>query len=137
VLQYPLHSGVQSWVRDLNFFYRETPALFEQDFNQEGFEWVDCNDADSSVLSFLRKDRSGGVVLVICNFTPIVRTHYRVGVPRGGIWRERLNSDAHSYGGSGLGNAGQVQADAHSTHGRPHSLTLTLPPLGVLFLSPQ
>ncbi len=71
VLQYPLHSGLQRWVRDLNFFYRATPALFEQDFSAEGFEWVDCNDADSSVLSFLRKDRSNGtVVLVICNFTP-------------------------------------------------------------------
>jgi 1,4-alpha-glucan branching enzyme len=138
VLQYPLHAGVQRWVRDLNFFYRETPALFEQDFTQEGFEWVDCNDADSSVLSFLRKDRTRGtVVLVICNFTPIVRSNYRVGVPRGGIWRERLNSDAAVYGGSGQGNAGVVQADDHSTHGRPYSLTLILPPLGVLLLSPQ
>jgi 1,4-alpha-glucan branching enzyme len=99
---------------------------------------VDCNDADSSVLSFLRKDRTRGtVVLVICNFTPVVRSHYRVGVPRGGTWRECLNSDATVYGGSGQGNAGLVQADAHSTHGRPHSLTLILPPLGVLFLSPQ
>jgi 1,4-alpha-glucan branching enzyme len=138
VLQYPLHSGVQRWVRDLNFFYRETPALFEQDFTEEGFEWVDCNDADSSVLSFLRKDRTRGtVVLVICNFTPIVRSNYRVGVPRGGTWRECLNSDAAVYGGSGQGNAGAVNADDHSTHGRAHSLTLTLPPLGVLFLSPQ
>jgi 1,4-alpha-glucan branching enzyme len=138
VLQYPLHAGVQRWVRDLNFFYRATPALYEQDFTQEGFEWVDCNDADSSVLSFLRKDRSQGtVVLVICNFTPIVRSNYRVGVPRGGLWRECLNSDAGVYGGSGQGNAGAVQAEDHSTHGRPHSLTLTLPPLGVLFLSPQ
>ena len=133
VLQYPLHAGVQRWVRDLNFLYRETPALFEQDFAPEGFEWVDCNDADSSVLSFLRKDRTRGtVILVICNFTPVVRSHYRVGVPRGGTWRERLNSDATVYGGSGQGNAGVVQADDHSTHGRPHSLTLTLPPLGVL-----
>jgi 1,4-alpha-glucan branching enzyme len=138
VLQYPLHSGAQRWVRDLNFFYRETPALFEQDFTQEGFEWVDCNDADSSVLSFLRKERTRGtVVLVICNFTPTVRSNYRVGVPRGGTWRECLNSDATVYGGSGQGNAGAVNADAHSTHGRPHSLTLTLPPLSVLFLSPQ
>ena len=125
-------------VRDLNHFYRECPALFEQDFTQEGFEWVDCNDADSSVLSFLRKDRTRGtVVMVICNFTPVVRSHYRVGVPRGGVWRERLNSDAAFYGGSGQGNQGEVVADDLSTHGRPHSLTLTLPPLGVLFLSPQ
>ena len=138
VLQYPLHAGVQNWVRDLNRFYREAPALFEQDFTQEGFEWVDCNDADSSVLSFLRKDRTRGtVVIIICNFTPIVRSNYRVGVPRGGVWRECLNSDATYYGGSGQGNQGEVVADDLSTHGRPHSLTLTLPPLGVLFLSPQ
>jgi 1,4-alpha-glucan branching enzyme len=138
VLQYPLHAGVQRWVRDLNRFYRDTPALYEQDFTEAGFEWVDCNDADSSVLSFLRKDRSRGtVVLIICNFTPVVRSHYRVGVPRGGPWRECLNSDATDYGGSGQGNQGAVLADDHSTHGRPHSLTLTLPPLGVLFLSPQ
>jgi 1,4-alpha-glucan branching enzyme len=138
VLQYPLHAGVQRWVRDLNHFYRATPALYEQDFAQDGFEWVDCNDADSSVLSFLRKDHSRGtVLLVICNFTPVLRSNYRVGVPRGGTWRECLNSDARDYGGSGQGNQGAVVADDHSTHGRPHSLTLTLPPLGVLFLSPQ
>jgi 1,4-alpha-glucan branching enzyme len=138
VLQYPLHSGVQRWVRDLNRYYRETPALFEQDFSQDGFEWVDCNDADSSVLSFLRKDLTRGtMVLVICNFTPIGRQNYRVGVPRGGAWRECLNSDAADYGGSGQGNQGAVLADDLSTHGRAHSLTLTLPPLGVLFLSPQ
>ncbi len=138
VLQFPLHAGAQRWVRDLNRYYRETPALFEQDFRQEGFEWVDCNDADSSVLSFLRRDRTHGtVVLVICNFTPVLRSHYRVGVPRGGPWRECLNSDSADYGGSGQGNLGEVLADDSSTHGRPHSLTLTLPPLGVLFLSPQ
>ena len=138
VLQYPLHAGVQRWVRDLNRYYRDTPALYEQDFTADGFEWVDCNDADSSVLSFLRKDLTRGtVVLVICNFTPVVRSHYRVGVPRGGAWRECLNSDAADYGGSGQGNQGAVMADDHSTHGRSHSLTLTLPPLGVLFLSPQ
>jgi 1,4-alpha-glucan branching enzyme len=138
VLQYPLHAGVQRWVRDLNRLYRETPALYQADFNQEGFEWVDCNDADSSVLSFLRLDRTRAtMVLVICNFTPIVRGNYRVGVPQGGPWRERLNSDAADYGGSGQGNQGVVVADEHRTHGRPYSLTLTLPPLGVLFLSPQ
>ncbi|MEJ0005872.1 MAG: alpha amylase C-terminal domain-containing protein [Steroidobacteraceae bacterium] len=99
---------------------------------------MDCNDADSSVLSFLRKDRTRGtIVLVICNFTPVGRSNYRVGVPRGGPWRECLNSDAAEYGGSGQGNQGAVMADDRSTHGRPHSLTLTLPPLGVLFLSPQ
>jgi len=137
VLRYPLHAGAQRWLRDLNRLYRATPALYQQDFNQEGFEWVDCNDADSSVLSFLRWDRAQGCVLVICNFTPVVRNQYRVGVPRGGPWRELLNSDALDYGGSGQGNRGLVVAEAHSTHGRPSSLTLTLPPLGVLFLAPQ
>ena len=138
VLQYPLHAGAQRWVRDLNRFYRDTPALFTQDFTQDGFEWVDCNDADSSVLSFVRKDRApGSVVLVICNFTPVMRAAYRVGVPRGGPWRECLNSDAVDYGGSGQGNHGMVVAQERAAHGRPFSLTLTLPPLAVLFLTPQ
>jgi 1,4-alpha-glucan branching enzyme len=110
VLQYPLHSGVQNWVRDLNRFYRATPALYEADFSLDGFEWVDCNDNESSVLSFLRKGpASNDVVLVVCNFTPVARQNYRVGVPRGGMWRECLNSDAGFYGGSGQGNLGAVE----------------------------
>jgi 1,4-alpha-glucan branching enzyme len=138
VLQYPLHSGVQSWVRDLNRFYRETPALYEVDFSADGFEWIDCNDTESSVIAFLRKDRTRGtVVLVICNFTPIVRENYRVGVPRGGMWRERLNSDAQHYGGSGQGNLGAVEAAPLPAHGRFHSLNLRLPPLAALFLQPE
>ena len=138
VLQYPLHAGVQSWVRDLNRFYRETPALYEVDFSADGFEWIDCNDTESSVIAFLRKDRTRGtVVLVICNFTPIVRENYRVGVPRGGMWRERLNSDAQHYGGSGQGNLGAVEAAPLPAHGRFHSLNLRLPPLAALFLQPE
>jgi len=137
VLQYPLHAGMQRWVRDLNRLYRDTPALYELDFSPEGFEWVDCNDSESSVITFLRKDRSrGGVVLVVCNFTPLVRENYRVGVPRGGVWHERLNSDAPVYGGSGQGNLGAVEAAPLASHGHYHSLTLRLPPLGVLFLLP-
>jgi 1,4-alpha-glucan branching enzyme len=138
VLQYPLHAGAQSWVRDLNRFYRETPALYEVDFSADGFEWIDCNDTESSVIAFLRKDRTRGtVVLVICNFTPIVRENYRVGVPRGGMWRERLNSDAQHYGGSGQGNLGAVEAAPLPAHGRFHSLNLRLPPLAALFLQPE
>ncbi|HTV49829.1 MAG TPA: 1,4-alpha-glucan branching protein GlgB [Steroidobacteraceae bacterium] len=138
VLQYPLHKGAQSWVRDLNRFYRDTPALYELDFSPEGFEWIDCNDAEASVIAFLRKPRSGArPVLVVCNFTPVVRENYRVGVPRGGIWRERLNSDARLYGGSGQGNLGQVEASPLASHGRMHSLNLLLPPLGALFLTPE
>ncbi len=138
VLQYPLHAGVQRWVRDLNRFYRATPALYELDFSAEGFEWIDCNDSESSVLTFIRKGRaSGDVVLVVCNFTPVPRTNYRIGVPRGGIWRECLNSDAGYYGGSGQGNLGAVEASPLPAHGRFHSLSLTLPPLGALFLKPE
>jgi 1,4-alpha-glucan branching enzyme len=137
VLEYPLHAGMQRWVRDLNRFYRETPALYEIDFSPDGFEWVDCNDSEASVIAFLRKDRTRGtVVLVICNFTPVVRENYRVGVPFGGIWRERLNSDAQHYGGSGQGNLGAVESAPLPAHGRFHSLNLRLPPLATLFLQP-
>jgi 1,4-alpha-glucan branching enzyme len=137
VLQYPLHSGLQRWVRDLNRLYRATPALYQRDFTPDGFEWIDCNDNESSVLSFLRKGASSdAVVLVVCNFTPIPRDNYRVGVPRGGIWRECLNSDAPIYGGSGQGNLGAVEASPLPTHGRFHSLSLKLPPLTALFFKP-
>ncbi|HTW39162.1 MAG TPA: 1,4-alpha-glucan branching protein GlgB [Steroidobacteraceae bacterium] len=138
VLGYPLHSGVQGWVRDLNRFYRETPALYELDFSPDGFEWIDANDWESSVIAFLRKPRGGRrPVLVVCNFTPLVRDNYRVGVPQGGFWRERLNSDAQVYGGSGQGNLGGVEAAPLPSHGRFHSLSLRLPPLGVVFLQPD
>jgi 1,4-alpha-glucan branching enzyme len=135
VLQYPLHAGLQNWVRDLNRFYRGEGAMFERDFSPEGFEWIDANDPEA--ISFLRKgEHAGDVVLVICNFTPLVRDNYRVGVPRGGYWRECLNSDSTQYGGSGQGNLGGVEAAPLPHHGRFHSLTLKLPPLGVLFLKP-
>jgi len=137
VLQYPGHAGVHSWVRDLNNFYRNTPALFSRDFNNDGFEWVDANDTQASTLSFLRKSGDGQWVLVVCNFTPIIRENYQVGVPRGGLWLERLNSDAPYYGGSGVGNFGGVHAAPLPAHGRYHSLSLRLPPLGVVFLTPE
>jgi 1,4-alpha-glucan branching enzyme len=133
LLQFPSHAGIKEWVHDLNRAYRGEPALCEQDCRQEGFEWIDCNDAESSTLSFLRKNQSGDdIILVLCNFTPVPRFHYQVGVPRGGHWRELLNSDAQDYGGSGLGNLGGVEAQANSTHGRPFSLKVTLPPLAVV-----
>jgi len=139
VLEYPFHSGLKNWVADLNRVYREQPALHELDFDPAGFEWVDANDADNSVISFLRKAQSSSsVVLVICNFTPVPRENYLVGIPRGGYWEEILNSDATYYGGSGLGNAGGLQASAQPFHGRPHSLKVKLPPLAaVLFKSPE
>ncbi|MEP7242236.1 MAG: 1,4-alpha-glucan branching protein GlgB [Gammaproteobacteria bacterium] len=137
VLQYPLHSGAQNWLRDLNRFYRETPALYQKDFTPDGFEWVDCNDAEGSTISFLRKGKTpNDVALIVCNFTPVPRDNYRVGVPRGGQWLERLNSDAQHYGGSGIGNFGSVESAPLPAHGRNHSLTLRLPPLAVLFLTP-
>ncbi|HKD55574.1 MAG TPA: alpha amylase C-terminal domain-containing protein, partial [Steroidobacteraceae bacterium] len=137
VLQYPLHAGVQRWVRDLNTFYRTTPALYQLDFTESGFEWVDCDDSDASVITFLRMDLSGSPLLVACNFTPVARAEYRIGVPRGGRWRELLNSDAVDYGGSGQGNLGAVQTSSVSAHGRPHSLNLRLPPLSVVVLTPD
>jgi 1,4-alpha-glucan branching enzyme len=137
VLQYPLHDGVKHWLRDLNHFYRETLALYQIDFSADGFEWIDCNDTESSTLSFLRKGKApDDMVLVVCNFTPVPRDNFIVGVPRGGQWRERLNSDAQDYGGSGTGNLGMVEAAPLPAHGRLHSLTLRLPPLATLFLTP-
>ena len=137
VLQYPLHSGVKQWVRDLNQVYRGLSALYTQDFSTEGFEWVDCNDAQSSTIAYLRKGSNGEMALVVCNFTPVPRDNYQLGVPRGGRWRERLNSDAKEYGGSGIGNMGAIEASPLPAHGRYHSLNLRLPPLAVLVLVPD
>jgi 1,4-alpha-glucan branching enzyme len=134
VLQYPEHSGLRNWVGDLNRVYRTEPALHEVDFEQAGFEWIDCHDAESSVIAFLRKSRKGETVVVACNFTPLPRENYVLGVPGGGFWRELLNSDAPLYGGSGTGNYGGVEAAPVPAHGRMHSITITLPPLGVMFL---
>ena len=134
LLQYPLHAGLQRWVRDVNRLYRSEPALHEMDCDPAGFEWIDCGDADSSVVSLIRKGKStSAIILVICNFTPVPRTNYRLGAPRGGFWQEVLNSNAGEYGGSGAGNFGGVEAAPVALHGRPYSLTLTLPPLSVLF----
>jgi len=135
LLDDPTHAGLQHWVQDLNRLYRSEPALYQLDFDPAGFEWIDCNDSQNSVLSLIRKGRSATDTLVIvCNFTPVSRGTYRVGVPNGGFWRELLNSDAEEYGGSGVGNMGGVEASSTGFHGRPHSLDLTLPPLGAIFL---
>jgi 1,4-alpha-glucan branching enzyme len=136
LVDYPLHSGVQQWIRDLNRLYRSEPALHELDCEPAGFEWIDCGDAESSVVSLIRKGKStANLVLMVCNFTPVPRQEYRIGAPHGGFWREALNSDATEYGGSGMGNRGGVDADAWPQHGRPFSLPLTLPPLSALFLT--
>ena len=138
LLEYPFHAGVQRWLSDLNRFYRAEPALHELDCEPGGFEWIDCGDAENSVLSLIRKGKSTPtLVLSVCNFTPVPRAGYRIGAPRGGFWREALNSDAQIYGGSGMGNLGGVQAEATPLHGRPCSLTVTLPPLSVVFFTNQ
>lgn len=129
------HRGLQRWVADLNNLYREEPALYRGDFDPRGFSWIDCNDSAQSVISLMRKDpKSGETVLVVCNFTPVPRHSYRVGCPAGGFWREILNGDAIEYGGSGQGNIGGVEASAVPFHGLAHSLSLTAPPLAVVFL---
>jgi len=134
VTQYPVHSGVQKWIEQLNRVYREELALHEIENDPAGFEWVDCNDTASSVVSLLRKGKKPeDTILVVCNFTPVPREPYRIGVPFGGYWRELLNSDASEYAGSGMGNAGGMHAEEVSEHGRPYSLVLKLPPLGALF----
>jgi len=135
VLQYANHAGVQKWLRELNHVYRAERALHELDADPSGFEWIDCSDVEQSTISLLRKGKSPDE-LVVCafNFTPVPRHDYHVGVPRGGFWVELLNSDASDYFGSGMGNLGGVEAMDFATHGRPATLSLTLPPLGAIFL---
>ena len=137
VCAYEEHSGLQKWLRDLNAAYRSEPALHRRDFAREGFEWIVGNDSDNSVLTFLRWPGDGPPVLVACNFTPVVRENYRVGVPLAGAWRELLNSDGHAYGGSGVGNMGRVVAEERPWHGRPNSVGLTLPPLSMVMFVPE
>jgi 1,4-alpha-glucan branching enzyme len=136
--QDPAHARLQRWVEDLNQLYRREPGLYELDTHPAGFEWMDCNDTLLSVVSCLRRGRStGDLILSVCNFTPVPRLNYRVGAPRGGFWREVLNSDAPDYGGSGYGNLGGVETAPIPCHGRPFSLNLTLPPLAVVFFKSE
>ncbi|MEY2632407.1 MAG: hypothetical protein RIR00_1061 [Pseudomonadota bacterium] len=137
VLADPGHLGVLQAARDLNLLYRDCPALHELDFAPEGFQWVDCHDSEQSVLSWLRLDRAGNFVVVIVNFTPVPRHHYRLGVPRAGTYRECLNTDSAHYGGSNVGNNGGVEAVAGQWMGRPAMLEITLPPLACLILAPE
>jgi 1,4-alpha-glucan branching enzyme len=133
LLERPAHAGVRRLVQDLNRLYRHEPAMHELDHEPSGFEWVDCNDAEQSVISLLRRGRDASdVLLAVLNFTPVPRGQYRVGVPAAGEWREVLNTDAPLYGGSGQGNFGGLEAAPVSVHGRPWSLSLTLPPLAVV-----
>ncbi|HYD67707.1 1,4-alpha-glucan branching protein GlgB [Azospirillum sp.] len=135
LLEEPPHQGMRDLVRDLNRLYRDEPALHELDCDPAGFEWIEANDSENSVLAFLRKGRDPGhVFVVVCSFTPVPREDYRVGVPLPGDYVERLNTDAGVYGGGDVGNGGSVTAEDVPWHGRPYSLCLTLPPLGTLVM---
>ncbi|WP_051937878.1 1,4-alpha-glucan branching protein GlgB [Ghiorsea bivora] len=123
------HRGLQLMMRDLNHVYKNEPALYEVDFDGAGFQWIDCNDAAQSVLSFIRRDKNGGEVIVVMNLTPVPREHYRLGVPQAGHYQEIINTDAYTYGGSNLGNTGGVQSDAQPWMEQGHSIEVTLPPL--------
>jgi 1,4-alpha-glucan branching enzyme len=134
----PYHRGLQTLVRDLNRVYQGERALHQVDFEPAGFQWIDCDDADQSVVSFVRRAKdSDEFVLVVANFTPVPRLAYRVGAPRGSYYRELLNTDATVYGGSGLGNAGGAWAEPQPWQRQPCSLVLTLPPLTTLVLKPS
>jgi 1,4-alpha-glucan branching enzyme len=134
LLMFPSHKGLQLLVRDLNYLYRREPALHEYDTDPAGYDWIAANDAEASVYAFLRRARStGDLILIVLNATPMVRENYRIGVPRGGWWQEIFNSDSEHYWGSGVGNAGGVNADDVFMHDQPFSVDLTLPPLGALF----
>jgi 1,4-alpha-glucan branching enzyme len=137
LLQFEQHEGLLRWVTDINRVYKCEPAL-HLDSDPAGYEWIDGDDADNSVLSFIRRGtRPGEILLIVCNFTPVPRIQYRVGAPQGGHWKEILNSDGKEYWGSGMGNLGGVQADPIPAHGRDYSLSLTLPPLVISFFKPE
>jgi len=138
LLDYGAHKGMKRWVTDLNNLYKNEPALYEVDFSPEGFEWIDFRDWESCIVSFMRISKEAKEkVVVVFNFTPVSRAHYRLGVPESGMWKELLNSDALEYDGSGHGNFGGMYADTIPSHGKEFSLSLTLPPLSVSFFKKQ
>jgi 1,4-alpha-glucan branching enzyme len=135
LLAHAEHAGVQRLVRDLNLLYRASPALYSQDFSAHGFEWIDHQDARRSLLSFVRKGRGGEMMLVVCNFAPVVYEGLRLGVPVAGCWRERINTDSAHYGGSNVGTPlGSAASEPVASHGRAHSLLLRVPPLATVIL---
>ncbi len=137
LLQYKEHLGVQALVRDLNHVYRTRKELHESDCDGAGFAWIDCSDSEASVLSYIRRGADPNrFLVVVCNFTPVVRSNYRVGVPRSGTYREILNTDSAHYGGGNAGNAGAIAADGAPMHGHGQSLAMTLPPLATLIFEP-
>jgi 1,4-alpha-glucan branching enzyme len=137
LLDGPRHRGVVELVRDLNELYAHTPALHELDCEPAGFEWIDADNAELSLFSYIRRARDGSFVVVIVNFTPVVHHGFRVGVPAAARYREILNTDAARYGGSGVGSDDPVEVDEHPANGRAQSIALTIPPLAAVVLSPQ
>jgi len=138
LLNRELHKKLQKFVKDLNTLYRKESSLYLVDFRPAGFEWIDFHDVEKSIISFIRKGKDlRDLLIFVFNFTPIPRENYKVGVPFGGFYREVLNSDSQIYGGSNTGNMGGVFAENLPFHGRPFSLTLTLPPLGMVVLKPE
>ncbi len=138
LLDYDKHAGLKNYMRDLNRLYTSEKAMHEVDFSFDGFEWIDCNDSDHSVISFIRKSRASEDILVfICNFTPVVYDDYRIGVPFEVYYKELLNSDSESYGGSNIGNLGGVQADNIPQMQRPYSLKIRIPPLAMVVFKPE
>ncbi len=137
LLEHPRHAGIQKLVTDLNKMYRSETPLHELDFDQSGFEWIDCHNHQNSVLSWIRKNRAGEHLLTVCNFTPVVRRDFRVGVPGAAVYRETFNSDSRFYEGSNLGNPLPVTSEPVGFHNRPHSITITLPPLAVVVFKPD
>jgi 1,4-alpha-glucan branching enzyme len=132
----PFHAGVHRLMRDLNWLYRSTPALYQRDCEPEGFRWIDAANGSESVLSYMRWAADGeGLAVIVCNFTPVPRQNYRIGVPRPGYYRERVNTDALDYHGSGIGNFGAIEAEPTPMHGQPYSLRLWLPPLATLIFT--
>jgi 1,4-alpha-glucan branching enzyme len=137
LLEQPRHQQLKRWVRDLNTMMRGEPSLYELDSDPTGFEWIDCNDVSRSVVSFLRKSRGAEeMLLFVSNFTPVPHHNYRIGAPKGGFWKEIMNGDAPLYGGSGQGNMGGVEASPLPVHGRPWSLSITVPPLATVVFKP-
>lgn len=130
------NKGLHRWIKDLNRTYRSVKTLFDNDFNESGFRWIDANDSVNSILSFVRYDKNHQhPVIVICNFTPMPRFNYRIGVPEEGSWKEMLNSDAREYSGSGHGNFGNVESFPVPYHQEDYSINITLPPLGIVMFS--
>ncbi len=133
LLEYPLHKGIQNWIRNLNNFYKNHPALYQKQFEEEGFQWIDYSDNENCVISFLRKgDENENPLLVVCNFTPEVRENYKIGVPSSGNWKEVLNSDHADYGGSNILNASPLVSETIKWHGQEQALNLKLAPLALM-----